>query len=249
MKRGFLRSFAGSYLPGLLKANPGPPLRRDDRECGRGRSGLGPEKPRVAEARLLEDVTERKRTEDAPRDNGERYDERFRALVQNSSDIIALLEVDGTILYQSPSVERVLGYRPDELIGKNAFAFVHPEDLERVVGAFAEVLSDPDLQPSLEYRFRHKDGSWRWLESVGTNLLENPNVGELVVNSRDVTERKLVEEWLREAEARYRTVLDAAFDGIVTITPDGVVRWFNRGAERIFGHRAEEIIGQPITLL
>src|SRR5215207_8190107 len=53
---------------------------------------------------------------------------------------------------------------------------------------------------------------------------------------------------LRKSEARYRTVLDAAFDAIVTITPDGIVRWFNRGAERIFGHRAEEVIGQPVTL-
>ncbi len=176
MKRGFLSSFAGSYLPRLLTAGFGAPLRGGNPEGGRGLSGLGPEKPRLGEAHLLEGVTGRKRTkrtEDAPGEGGER----FRALVQNSSDIITLLDVDGTILYVSPSVEHVVGYRPEELVGKNAFDYIHPEDLESVLDLFAEFLADPDLQPSIEYRFRHKDGSWRWLGSVGANLLEDPNVG------------------------------------------------------------------------
>jgi diguanylate cyclase (GGDEF)-like protein/PAS domain S-box-containing protein len=116
--------------------------------------------------------------------------------------------VDGTILYESPSIERILGYRPEELVGKNVFAYVHPQDLERVLSAFAAGLANPELRPSAEYRFRHKDGSWRYLESVGSNLLDDPNVGELVVNSRDVTERKKAEERLREAEARYRTLVE-----------------------------------------
>jgi PAS domain S-box-containing protein len=205
MIRGFLGSFAGSYLPrhlprhlpGHLTAASGASSGRGDREGGRGLGGLGPEKPHVAEARPPGDVTGRKPAEDAPKEGGER----FRALVQNSLDVITLLEVDGTILYASPSVERVLGYRPEELIGKNAFDYVHPGHLERVLGAFAEFLSDPDLRPFLEYRFRHKDGTWRWLESVGANLIEDPNVGELVVNSRDVTGRKL-------AEKRYRHLVE-----------------------------------------
>lgn len=124
-------------------------------------------------------------------------EERFRSLIQNASDVITLLEVDGTILYESLSVERTLGYRPEELIGRNAFDYVHPDDLDRTLGAFSGMLTDPGLRPSVEYRFRCKDGSWCYLESIGSNLLDDPRVEELVVNSRDVTERKRWEEKLR----------------------------------------------------
>jgi diguanylate cyclase (GGDEF)-like protein/PAS domain S-box-containing protein len=149
------------------------------------------------------DITELKKTDEL-----RRSEERFRALTQNSSDIVTLLGTDGTIRYESPSIERILGYRPEELLGENAFDYVHPDERGRVQGKFAEGLADPDLRPSAEFRFRHKDGSWRYLESVGSNLLGDPEVGEFVVNSRDITERKRVEERLRQAEARYRTLVE-----------------------------------------
>jgi diguanylate cyclase (GGDEF)-like protein/PAS domain S-box-containing protein len=149
------------------------------------------------------DITELKKTDEL-----RRSEKRFRALTQNSSDIVTLLGTDGTIRYQSPSLEGILGYRPEEMLGENAFDYVHPEERGRVQGKFAEGLADPYLRPSAEYRFRHKDGSWRYLESVGSNLLGDPEVGEFVVNSRDITERKRVEEQLRQAEARYRTLVE-----------------------------------------
>ena len=123
------------------------------------------------------DITELKKTDEL-----RRSEERFRALTQNSSDIVTLLGTDGTIRYESPSIERILGYRPEELLGDNAFDYVHPDERGRVQGKFAEGLADPYLRPSAEYRFRHKDGSWRYLESVGSNLLGDPEVGEFVVN-------------------------------------------------------------------
>ncbi|MDP9485892.1 MAG: PAS domain S-box protein, partial [Actinomycetota bacterium] len=129
---------------------------------------------------VLVDVTDRKKAEEALRQS-ERH---FRALTQNSSDVVTLLGSNGTIRYQSPSIERILGYRQEETIGDNAFDYVHPDDRELVERAFAEGLADSGLRPSAEYRFRHKDGSWVWLESVGTNLLGDPGVGEYVVNSR-----------------------------------------------------------------
>ncbi len=138
----------------------------------------------------------------------QRSEERFRAMTQNSSDLVTLLTATGTIRYQSPSVERILGYRPEELIGENVFNYVHPDDLGQVEMAFAEGLKDPKRRPQAEYRFWHKDGSWRWLESVGSNLLGDPGVGEYVVNSRDITERKEAEEALSEAEERYRTLVE-----------------------------------------
>ena len=157
----------------------------------------------VAIISVSTDITELKKTDEL-----RRSEKRFRALTQNSSDIVTLLGTDGTIRYQSPSIEGILGYRPEELLGENAFDYVHPEERGRVQGKFAEGLADPYLRPSAEYRFRHKDGSWRHLESVGSNLLGDPEVGEFVVNSRDITERKQVEERLRQAEARYRTLVE-----------------------------------------
>ena len=135
-------------------------------------------------------------------------EERYRALAQHSSDLVTLMEATGSVSYQSPAIEQMLGYSPEELIGQNAFDYVHPDDLQRVESAFSEVVQDPGRRPSAEYRFRHKDGSWRWLESVGTNLTEQPGVGGFVINTRDITRRKEAEERLRETEERYRMLVE-----------------------------------------
>jgi diguanylate cyclase (GGDEF)-like protein/PAS domain S-box-containing protein len=141
---------------------------------------------------VIRDVTERKEVENAIKES----EERFRSLVQYTSDIITILEADGTIRYISPAVERVMGYKPEEQIGTNAFGSVHPEDRERALGIFAEVLKHPGLHPPLEFRVPHKDGSWRYVEHVVNNLLDDPAVRGVVVNSRDITERKALEEQL-----------------------------------------------------
>ncbi len=139
---------------------------------------------------ISHDITERKQAEEALRQT----EERFRSLVRYSSDIITVLARDGIIRYESPAVERVLGYRPDELVGKSAFEYIHPDDLERVADVFSEALDDPDSSSSVEYRFLHADGSWRHLESITSNQVHDPSVEGVVVNSRDVTERRRLEE-------------------------------------------------------
>jgi PAS domain S-box-containing protein len=118
-------------------------------------------------------------------------------LVQNTSDIITILDADGTISYISPALERVMGYKPQEQIGTDAFGSVHPDDRERALGIFAEVLRRPGLHPPMEFRVPHKDGSWRYLEHVVNNLLDDPAVRSVVITSRDVTERKRAEEEVR----------------------------------------------------
>jgi diguanylate cyclase (GGDEF)-like protein/PAS domain S-box-containing protein len=139
----------------------------------------------------IQDVTERKKIEKRIKES----EERFRSLVQNSSDIITILEADGTVRYVSPAVERITGYKPDEQVGTNAFGSVHPDDCDRALDNFAEVLKKPGLHPPLEFRVPHKDGSWRYLEHVVNNLLDDPAVRGVVINSWDITERKdLVEQ-------------------------------------------------------
>jgi PAS domain S-box-containing protein len=109
---------------------------------------------------IFHDVTEIKQAEEEVR----RSEERFRSLVQHGSDIITVVDAEGTIRYASPAVERVLGYEPEEMIGESALKFVHPDDREEAMGLLAEVSSEPGVQPLVEFRVPHKDGSWRYLD-------------------------------------------------------------------------------------
>jgi len=140
----------------------------------------------------MEDVTDQKRAEEALRAS----EERFRALVQNASDMISILGADGTVLYGSPSHERVLGLVLKEQRHPSILDFVHPEDRERVSGVLALLLARPEEVVTLECRIRHQDGSYRVLESTAANLLSHPAVLGLVLNSHDITARKRAEERL-----------------------------------------------------
>jgi PAS domain S-box-containing protein len=169
-----------------------------------------------------------------------RSEDYFRTLIENSSDLITILNAKGKILFQSPSVERVLGYRPEELLDKNAFDMMHPNDVQRMLGIFSGDLMRHNLQIPVEYRFRHRDGTHRFLESIGKNLLKDPSIGGIVINSRDVTERKGAEERIREQAA----LLDKATDAIMTLNLEGQITFWNSGAERLYGWRADEAVNK-----
>ncbi|HKT68963.1 MAG TPA: PAS domain S-box protein [Terriglobales bacterium] len=157
----------------------------------------------IGASAIARDITERKRSEQELRQSRQALQEselRFRSLVQNSSDIITILEADGAIRYQSPSIERILGFSPEELLERNAFDLVHPDDRARVMAIFQEHLPVHGSIAPIELRFRHKDGSWRTLEATGNNLLHEPGVAGIVVNSRDITERKRTEDVLHATE-------------------------------------------------
>lgn len=141
-------------------------------------------------------------------------DRLFRSLIENAYDIITILSSEGTILYESPSVERTLGFAPGELVGRNSFEFVHPDDVAAVQVAFLDVIANKMTGQGVEFRFRHKNGAWRYLELTGTNLLQDAVVEGIVVNSRDVTERKLAEQALRASEERYALAMRGANDGL-----------------------------------
>jgi PAS domain S-box-containing protein len=145
---------------------------------------------------VVVDITEQEAAVEALRHN----EERLRLLIENGHDIITVLEPDGTILYVSSSVERVLGYAPEELVGRNTFDWMHPEDAERVVAVLSDGIVGGLQTGEAEYRYRARDGSWRWLESVGRNLLTTRGVKGIVINSRDVTERRAWQKRLEQAE-------------------------------------------------
>ena len=157
----------------------------------------------IGASTIARDITDRKHAEDELKKSRhalQESEQRFRSLVQNSSDIITILERDGSIRYQSPSIERILGYKPEGLVGKSVFELLHPEDQPRVMAIFQERLPIPGSIAPIEVRFRHNDGSWRTLEATGNNLLYEPGVAGVVVNSRDITERKRTEDVLHATE-------------------------------------------------
>jgi len=121
-------------------------------------------------------------------------EERFRALIQYSADAIQLISAEGHVLYSSDSVEHVLGYKPEEIQGASPEGFIHPDDLSFFMEQFLSLLQKPGEQVTLEYRIKHKNGSWVWIEATGTNYLHDPRIQAIVGNFRNITERKHQEE-------------------------------------------------------
>jgi len=133
----------------------------------------------------------------------------FRALVEDSSDGIALIDREGRITYESPSATGILGYTPEERLGQSALEMIHPDDVDTARQAFLDCAALPGARVVAEFRARHRDHSWRFLEAIGVNHFEDPLVGALVATYRDITERKLAERRLRESEERYRSLFES----------------------------------------
>jgi diguanylate cyclase (GGDEF)-like protein/PAS domain S-box-containing protein len=175
--------------------------------------------------------------------------EHFRALVQNSSDIITVVDAEGAILYQSPAIARILGYEPEERIGKNAVEsdLLHPEDFTAKNEAFSKALRDPNTSVTVEVRMRHRDGSWRYVEESITNLLADPNVNGVVLNARCVTQRKRAEQELRESEERFRSVVERTTDGVFMANLDtDTVLESNAALQNMLGYTPEELTGMKL---
>jgi two-component system, NarL family, sensor histidine kinase UhpB len=128
----------------------------------------------------------------------------FRSLIENSFDAIALGKLDGTIVYASQSTQRVLGYSAEEIVSRSALDLFHPEDRNTLLQSLAQHPQTPGERVLAHFRARHKDGSWRWIEGVGVNLFSEPSVEAIIVNYRDITERKHSEEQLQSSHDQLR---------------------------------------------
>lgn len=170
----------------------------------------------------------------------------FRALIERSGDGIALMEPDGTMTYASPSTERIIGYTPEELVGRNCTSLIHPDDLQRVLLDVKQMLDHQGDFISIVHRLHHKDGSWRWIDGTITNLLHDPTVKSLVGNYRDITERKLAEERLQQSEERYRVLVEQASDGIFLTDLEGRYVEVNTAACLMSGYSHEELLSKSV---
>jgi PAS domain S-box-containing protein len=160
-----------------------------------------------------------------------------RTLVEQSADIVTLVDVEGRVLQSSRGLG-LLGYEPEARVGSSMFELVHPDDVGRVDEMFRVALANKGVTGPFELRVRHADGSWRWLESISNNLLDDPDVAALIVNTRDVTDRKLAEHALRQSEELFRLVVEHASDMITVLNPDGTLRYASPAHERVLGYHA-----------
>jgi PAS domain S-box-containing protein len=190
---------------------------------------------------IAQDITTRKEAERRV----EASERRFRALFEKSLDHITVVDPNGRVLHDSSSsTEQGLGYASNEIVGQLGFGFMHPDDLPRVREAFQRIAQTPGATASFELRFRHKDGSWRFLESIGTNLTHIEEIGGIVINSRDVTDRKLAERTLRESEERFRRLFEGAPVGMVIADAETRILRANGALCRMLGYDEAELLGR-----
>ena len=189
--------------------------------------------------------------ETTPRERRERESEWYSTLVAEVDDLVTVVDADGILTYVSPAVTRVLGYEPDDLVGHEGYEFVHPEDRERNADALNAVLSDPSESETVEVRFRHADGSWRWIEATMRNRPDDDVIDGVLLSSRDITERKEYELEARALAEEYEALLNSVEDAIFLLDVedggDGVRFEFERlspSYERQTGITTEEVQGR-----
>ncbi len=168
-----------------------------------------------------------------------------RSLIENSFDLTLLVDRDGKILHASPSVERILGYTPEEAIGASIFEYIHPEDMPQSIDFYYGHNIEVGLSSPQSFRVRCRNGSWRHLEATGTNRLRDPSVRGIVVNARDITERKCLEEELQRSEEYFRSLIERSSDVIAVLDRRGVIRYASPSVAQA-GYSVEEVVGRNI---
>ncbi len=171
------------------------------------------------------------------------------ALIEHSSDAIALVNEGGTVLYANPATARMLGLPIAEIINENVFRWVHDDDMLTFKANFARRLEKPGVPVKNAFRLRHRDGSWRHIESVGVNRLDDPGIRGIIINYRDVTESRRAEEALREGELRYRQLTEQATDIIYNCDLEGRFTFVNPTGTRLTKFAEQELLGRHFLSL
>jgi PAS domain S-box-containing protein/putative nucleotidyltransferase with HDIG domain len=174
---------------------------------------------------------------------------RFRAFVEHSSDIIVLLNLEGIITYINPAIEKVLGFKPEERIGARGLEFVHPDDRKSLIDKFKTLAVDINAPAvRFEMRLRHKDGSWRTIEAVESNLVNNNVVEAIIVNYRDITERKQAVDALLESEERYRLITENTADTIAVFDLNlNITTYVSPLIRKLRGYTVQEAMTQTLN--
>jgi diguanylate cyclase (GGDEF)-like protein/PAS domain S-box-containing protein len=191
---------------------------------------------------IVRDIDERVRAEQRLQESESRY----RFLAENSADLIILVGQDGKRVYVSPACEKMLGFTPEEMLAVNTRDAIHPEDVERVL---TNIPSDEAMRanPAISYRMRRKDGSYVWVETTGRPVDIQGNQWLVVV--RDIEQRRLAEQRLKDSEARYRLLADNSSDMVFQLDHELVRRYVSPACREVLGYEPEEMIGiKPVSM-
>ncbi len=169
--------------------------------------------------------------------------EKYKTVIENISEIIQIADSEGVISYVSPSVQRILGYKPEEVIGRPSVDFVHPDDLQKVSLGFEEAYKKHDKPTKVECRCKHKNGTWRVIQGISTNCLDKPSINGFLSVMQDITERKQDEEALHNSEEFSLSLLSNAPYPILVINVDTSIKYVNPAMERLTGFSSAEIVG------
>ena len=185
---------------------------------------------------IAKDITRLKKSENALSQS----ERKFKALVQEGSDLIGILDLEGKYKFVSETSSSVLGISPTDFIGKTAFDFMHPEDQERVINEFSvlEEMNQIQIKP---FRFKNARGEWRWVETIATNLINDPAIEGIVTNSRDVTNHINSQKAIKESEERYRSFFENSIDAVMVTVPGGKILAANPSACKMFQRSEEEL--------
>jgi len=170
-------------------------------------------------------------------------EKRFKHLVMNSNDMMVIIDENGKETYVSDSVERITGFPPEEVLNCSGFEFLHPDDVDHMSKTFSKLLKLPGETVRDEYRHRRKGGGWVYLEAIGTNYLHEPSIKGIVMNVRDITDRRLSEESLRKSDERFRAIFESRSEGYAELDLAGRFTFFNETMLSIMGVPADELIG------
>lgn len=183
------------------------------------------------------DVTEQVLT----RKKIEESEEKFRTLIEKSTDAIQMVTPKGQISYTSESIKNVLGFTPEELQGKDVTPYLHPEDLPYFMSKVQELLKHPQKPITIQYRVRHKDGSWAWLETIGVNHLKTPNIHALVGTFRNITEERKQQTALKTITSRYQKLFNSSLMGIFVPDFNGVIHEANDVFLKMMGYTKKDL--------
>lgn len=151
-------------------------------------------KTNIRTLELLRESQEKSEALEQQQEELRQNERKIHSLLENASEVITIYNEVGTVIYESPSVKSILGYDPNDIVGRSDFGNIHPEGLEKVQNMFAALRNHPDSLQKIEFQYQKKDGNWIWLESFGKNLVDDPAIGGIVLNSRDITERRVAEQ-------------------------------------------------------
>jgi PAS domain S-box-containing protein len=189
---------------------------------------------------IIHDITDRMRAEEAM----VKSDARYNSMMSYISDVIGIMGADGIMTYKSPNIEKWFGWLPQDRVGTSGFSIIHPDDLERVGKVFYSLLEKDSSVITLEFRYLCKDGSYKPVELTAANMLNDPFIHGVLLNYRDITERKQKEDVLRKSEETHRSLFEISVQGIVYQNSEGFIVNANPAAQRILGLTLDQMQGR-----